>query len=224
MDDLTFPYKGERGTRFGVYSSNTHRRSWRSLFDIPHTEVSIQHHNQSVFPYHSHFIGAGAELSVNKRKRWEVIDRLDRLMSDTKPSDEFPLYIVHKDQHNKGSRHFIVNGKRKTRLPYTQAHKPNNWVTDAPWYLPPDDDVVVNSHKTISRRRRRAEERRAQDYWEELEYDKVPDNAEYWVIQHPKTAKQLVKPVGPSNGSTPPTGKQRRKQRKQRMLDLINAY
>ena len=141
MED-TFPYKWERGRRFDIQSSNTLRR--KRIQEKPDTiQVST-----SERPLRSAGLHHSEDLSLDKRKRWEILEE-EKAKGDIRIVEELP--------ERSG---VFINGKR-TNLPgrHTQHAQ---WritaktdATDAT-----DANANQNPDKKVSRSSRRKQEQR----------------------------------------------------------------
>ncbi len=201
MEKSDFPYKGERGTRYGVSSGNTLRNNWWLV--TGENDLSHQYrHGTGLTVDKSYVSFPHNPMSLNKQKRWEKVEN----------SEEKKDVVV---VHRQGKR-TLVNGKQVSRVTKQSTYAGMN----APFR--PKKDVVVttqqtNDLKTISRKARRREEARKESKEAECAFDKMLDEAqEFWHIDLPATDKDKHKQFGSNYGKSYniKTGKERRVERK----------
>ena len=150
-----FPHKWERGRKLGIQSSNTLRRNG-GFFYKPDTFV-VREPDETPITYATRM----RELSVNKQKRWELMEE-----AKNDPS------VIFVEDHRYPSRpKLTINGAGRAKQ--ISRHSSQSWDA-APTSSPP-------STKTVSRAAKKREQQR------KLELERAEANAPrpdqtYWEI------------------------------------------
>lgn len=195
MNDSTFPYKGERGRKFGIQSGGTFRtdtifRKYPDVmivFNWDSSDTSLPHRS-------NHF----QNYSLNKGKRWEILENA-KTTGDAILIEQF---------YRSYTRKVLVNGVDRTSFETPE----------------PPESKVESSWKTVSRVSRKKQKSRNNQY-QKLKTEELIDGQSVVNIEYSnRDRKCRHRELGIGRCSEPlqrVSGREKRNQLKRNMINMF---